>query len=84
MIKSKLDGGERIDDLELNKEEEAAINESILKYQTLRYFLAMCYKNMKEFEKAKKIYSSLNQALRREEGWVLLNHVISLIMLPLQ
>jgi hypothetical protein len=52
--------------------------------QTLRYFLAMCYKNMKEFEKAKQIYSSLYQDFRREEGWVLLNHVISLIMLPLQ
>ena len=39
---------------------------------------------MKEFEKAKEIYSSLYQDFRREEGWVLLNHVISLIMLPLQ
>lgn len=48
------------------------------------YFQAMCYKNLRKYDKAKRDYGSLLAMYNRSEHSKILQHVTAMIILPLQ
>jgi len=58
-------------------------NDSLEKLEVMIYFQAMCYKNLRKFDKAKRDYGSLLAMYNRSEYGKILQHVTAMIILPL-
>ena len=59
-------------------------NDSKEKIEVMIYFQAMCYKNLRKYDKAKRDYGSLLAVYNRSEYGKILQHVTAMIILPLQ
>jgi hypothetical protein len=58
-------------------------NDSYTPQEVMIYFRAMCYKNLRKFEKAKRDYLSIKSICDKTEKEAILQHVVKIILLPL-
>ena len=62
--------------LNYEKEDEEQEEEKTMRYFSLIYFRAMCYKNIGDTTLAERDYRSLLTIFKDEEGKGILNHVV--------
>ena len=58
-------------------------NDSMIPQEVMLYFQAMCYKNLRKFDKASRDYLGFKVLYDKTEKDAILQHVIQVILLPL-
>ena len=58
--------------------------DSLIQYERLQYFRAICYKNIGDYDKASNDYKALEVVFNQHMGQDIIKYVVGIVLLPLQ